>query len=366
MNRAISVGPSPRVTIETAGGDLSIVGWDGEDLLAKGDEEEINLRQDGDTVTVSSGDDLSLRVPKGATLTIQTANGDMAVRGITGPIQIQTANGDLSIRDVHDVSIDTINGDFSLSGARGSLSIKSLNADGSVRDVEGAVNLSSVADDLALRNVGGNINVNAGEDVVLYLNPRPEQAVNITAGDDIMLVLPPGANATLDLSGDEIEVDLPGVAEDEEATRREITLGDGSAKIHLKAGSDVRVSSEAAERGEEFGNFAGMMFDWSDFGEALGERISRRVQQATQRAERQAQAAARRAEQKLRGSRLRGNVKVGRWNWDIQPGSFPGAPMPPADPVSEEERMAILKMLQEKKITAEEADKLLAALEGDA
>jgi hypothetical protein len=34
------------------------------------------------------------------------------------------------------------------------------------------------------------------------------------------------------------------------------------------------------------------------------------------------------------------------------------------EPVSEEERMAILKMLQEKKITSEEADKLLAALEG--
>ena len=32
---------------------------------------------------------------------------------------------------------------------------------------------------------------------------------------------------------------------------------------------------------------------------------------------------------------------------------------------SDEERMAILKMLQEKKITAEEAEKLLAALEGD-
>jgi hypothetical protein len=33
-------------------------------------------------------------------------------------------------------------------------------------------------------------------------------------------------------------------------------------------------------------------------------------------------------------------------------------------PISDEERMAILKMLQEKKITSEEADKLLAALEG--
>jgi hypothetical protein len=52
---------------------------------------------------------------------------------------------------------------------------------------------------------------------------------------------------------------------------------------------------------------------------------------------------------------------MGRWNWDLNPR---GVPTPPADPVSDEERMAILKMLQEKKITAEEAEKLLAALEG--
>jgi len=34
------------------------------------------------------------------------------------------------------------------------------------------------------------------------------------------------------------------------------------------------------------------------------------------------------------------------------------------EPVSDTERLSILKMLQEKKITTDEAEKLLAALEG--
>jgi hypothetical protein len=38
--------------------------------------------------------------------------------------------------------------------------------------------------------------------------------------------------------------------------------------------------------------------------------------------------------------------------------------MPPRPQATDEERMAILKMLQEKKITAEDAEKLLSALEG--
>ena len=37
---------------------------------------------------------------------------------------------------------------------------------------------------------------------------------------------------------------------------------------------------------------------------------------------------------------------------------------PPSEPVSEDERMAILKMLQEKKISAVQAEELLKALEG--
>jgi hypothetical protein len=55
---------------------------------------------------------------------------------------------------------------------------------------------------------------------------------------------------------------------------------------------------------------------------------------------------------------------VGRWNWDVGPGSVPPPPPSQSEPVAEEERMAILKMLAEKKITAEQAEQLLSALEG--
>ncbi|HMB24720.1 MAG: SHOCT-like domain-containing protein, partial [Chloroflexota bacterium] len=72
-----------------------------------------------------------------------------------------------------------------------------------------------------------------------------------------------------------------------------------------------------------------------------------------------ARRAGRHAERQAR--RWRGNVKVGRWNWDINP---KGVPTPPSEPVAEEERMAILKMLAEKKITAAQAEQLLNALEG--
>ena len=141
-------------------------------------------------------------------------------------------------------------------------------------------------------------------------------------------------------------------------------LGDGSAKIALSAGGDIRVTNnaEAGNSAEDFGNFAGMNFDWSGF----GERISRQVEQATARAAKRAEEAARRVERhaERQARRWRGGVKAGRWNWAAGPPGIPTPPSPPSEPVAEEERMAVLKMLAEKKITAEQAEQLLNALEG--
>jgi hypothetical protein len=241
--------------------------------------------------------------------------------------------------------------------------------------VEGNINLDSVADDLALRGARGNVKVNVGEDVVVYLEPKADGAYSITAGDDILLVLKPSVNVTLSMHGDEIDVNWPGVENQADVTERVLVLGDGSATITLNAGGDIRVTNdaEAGNSAEDFGNFAGMNFDWSGFGDLISRQVeratgqaARRAGEAARRAERLAAEAARRAERhaERHARRWKGNVKVGRWNWDFAPGHPPTPPSPAPEPVAGEERMAILKMLAEKKITAEQAEQLLSALEG--
>jgi len=358
-NRTISAGPAPRIVIDNVGGDLSIVGWEGEDILIKADEDETRFSQDGSLVTVSSSGDLALRVPRDASLTIQTVGGDMSLRGVMGNLEVKTIGGDASIRDINNAAIDAISSDLSMRNVKGNLLIKKVGSDASIREVQGSVSLESVGDDLVLREVRGNLKANVGADVVLSLEPQAGNNYVINAGDDLMLILPPDASAKLVLNGDEIIVDWPGIPYEEDLTSKILTLGSGAANVTLNAGGELRVSSQekAQQSPDEFGNFAGMMFDWSDFGNQLGARISQRVEEATRRAAQQAERAARRAEAKVCG-----RAKVGRWNWNIEPGSF--TPPPPREPVSEEERVTILKMLAEKKITADEADKLLAALDG--
>ena len=363
MSQTISAGRTPIIRIDSIGGDLSLVGWEGDDILLKADDDELNASQDGDQVGIVCSDDISMRVPKGASVIIDNVGGDASIRGVTGEIELKSIGGDLSMRDVHNVAIGAVHADFSLRGAKGNLYIRKADSDVSIRDVDGSVSLDSVSDDLALRDVRGSITANVGEDVVMYINPKPGNTYNVNAGDDILLVMPPKTNATLTLNADEIDVEWDGVKNEEDVTSRVVTLGDGSTQIALSAGGDIRVSnrSDAGDSAEDFGNFAGMGMDWSGF----GDRISRRVEQATERANRKIEAANRRIEQKVRDAERRGRGKavleIGRWNWNL---SSKGVPVPPKQPVSDEERLAILKMLQEKKITSEEAEKLLSALEG--
>lgn len=364
-NQTLSVGPSPKVVIEAVAGDLSVVGWETQDLLVRADDDQARVRQDGETIHLSSNDDLTLRVPKGASLEVQSVGGDMSLRGVSGSVELKQVRGDLSIRDVDSVSVGEAREDFSLRGADGGLRVKKIRADASVRDAGGDVTIDSVGGDLALRGVGGSVKATAGADVVAYLEPKANHEYTIAAGDDLLLILPPDTNATLTLSGDEISVDWPGVPQ-EDSSSRVIQLGSGAARVTLSAGGDLHVTGDqqAAETADEFGNFAGAMFDWADFGRDFGrelsDKITRQVQDATRRANNAAQRAARKAERK--GRKVRAKVDhMSRWNWDLTPG---GVGPQGQETVSDEERLAILKMLQEKKITSEEAEKLLSALEG--
>jgi hypothetical protein len=96
-----------------------------------------------------------------------------------------------------------------------------------------------------------------------------------------------------------------------------------------------------------------------------------RAQEQSDRVQRRVDTAMRRAEEKMRSAEHRSmhmGIKVGRFGASIErPGIPPIPPMPPrppAEPVTDEERLTILKMLQEKKISLQDAEKLLAALDG--
>ena len=106
MSKSVFVGNNPTIQLDKIGGDLSVVGWEGAELLIKSDEDDARVEQMGETVSVSSGSDLSLRLPKGASLAIKFIGGDASIRGVLGGLEIKEIHGDLSIREAGSISID--------------------------------------------------------------------------------------------------------------------------------------------------------------------------------------------------------------------------------------------------------------------
>jgi len=240
---------------------------------------------------------------------------------------------------------------------------------------------------------------------------RPDFVVlldqSVEAGGDLLCRLAPGASARLAIQADgDLEVEVPGAQTSGDDDEKIVTLGGGAAQVSLQAGGDVSLTSTTpdpeamGEFGEHFGEEFGVMAEEfsaqieaqiesqmadieKQLTEKLGslnlafgansaraEQIAARARRAAERATERAAAAARRNSERARQQAEHTSRRHGP-----QPPTAPGGPRlfavgkmfghPPAsDPVTEAERMSILRMVEQKKISIEEAEKLLAALEG--
>jgi hypothetical protein len=403
--QSLSVSPAPNVVIESIPGDLRVAGWDRSEIMVKTDGDALQISAGGDPIVISCDEDLILYVPRGANVKVEKVAGDAILQALNGPVTLGLVAGDLTMNDLGPVTMgdvagdaslrnigalnaETISGDFTLRGGHGICAVDNIGGDGSIRDVDGMLTIESVGSDLYVRNVRGAVTVKAGADVAFYVSPVPGQIYDVTAGDDLIVRLSPEANVKLHLTADtpeSIHVDFPGVKIPEGCTSCEVTIGnqtEGMAEMLLTASGDLLVTSQADPWKSATDFDSG---DWRvppippfpplppDFSERINRRVQAsleraqvHIEAASHRTEAKVQAAMRRAEMKARAAEVRGrrgaqfNVNVGRWNWDLSP----RGPVETGEAVSDDERLIILRMLQEKKISLAEAEKLLAALEG--
>ncbi len=412
QQQTISVDPGLPVRVSAVAGDLRVAGWERAEVMAKTDGDRLTLVVEDGEARVACDENLILYLPRAAALIVESVAGDASLQALHGPLRLgpvagdvtmndlgpvdaETIAGDASLRHVGPFSAKSISGDFVLRGCKGDCVLETVGGDASLRDVEGRLVIQSVGSDLYARGVRGGVNVSAGADVTLYLEPGPNGLYHVSAGDDLLLRLPKDAQVELHLVGSDpqnIQVDIPGVELSGDASAYDLVLGpqtENIAKMHLTAGGDLLVTSraDAWDSAAEFGVGMRDASEWSipevppippipPIPPDLSERINRRVQAAMERSRERVEAASRRAEIKVEAAMRRAEAKaraaevrarrgqvqmnIGRWNWDLTP----RGPVEKADAVTEAERLQILKMLQEKKITVEEAEKLLAALEG--
>lgn len=348
--QTLSTDQKPTLLIQNIPGDLRITGGEQNEIKAKTNGNQLDFVEEHGQFTLACDADLILTVPQAAEINILTIGGDASLRSFSGTLSIKEIAGDLALRNIGAANLGEINGDFVFRHGKGRLNIAQIHGDTSIRDLEGDLHLGSLAKDLHLRNLQGGLDANLRGDAVLFIAPVANKNYQLNAGGDILLRLPSDADVELSLSAQgDLRHNLPSVVVDEE--RNTLKLGSATAKMTLSAKGDLLVTTKSDEW-ESLADFdISLPFIGADFPgipDDLAERISRKVDASTRKA-------TRKIDKAVRKSTRHTARKV-----DFPTQFF--SRKQSAEPVSEDERLLILKMLQEKKITVEEAEKLLSAL----
>ncbi|HZU87224.1 MAG TPA: hypothetical protein VFF78_07055 [Anaerolineaceae bacterium] len=388
--------------------DFDLQGWDRADASAVCSRRDLRVMQaEGKTLHIECHDDCVLSLPKHVTVMIEHVGGDLNVRNLDNPLTIGHVGGDLSVLDVVSLDADKIGGDVQIFDVPGAVAVRRIGSDLTAFHL-GASLRADVGGDVALAGLLGDVQLRAGGDIELGLAQFGSQPVYLHAGGDIDLHVPGDINAVLNIScgGMDIDIELGGKSTNYEKGSLHLQLGQGGGELSLSAGGDVCISDEPMDEEDFKEELVDEEDDWNDrledlkdederplggfdeFGfegrftgpdrEDLSRQINDRVTQAMSRVE----AAMHKMNERLaqKGPRV------------VIPSSphAPHAPVPPAPPAppapgnpapwnppdaeafaadetpvtgpSEEERQLVLRMLQEKKISAEEADELLRAL----
>jgi hypothetical protein len=304
-------------------------------------------------------------------VTIERVDGDANVHHLKKRVIVGKVDGDLYLWDAAGASIESVGGDCALREVADMVEIARVGGDLVIAQAKQAL-VGDVGGDLEAESVKGKFESRVGGDVELSLTDPSLAPIRIIAGGDIQLAVPENANALLALTaGGEISIKTANHQAEYGNVARDILLGQGGERVELKAGGDIFITDKGGIPSGFDKMFNGFDRDWQEFSNDIDEKI----EEGLKKAYRSSKAAVKQVEQisgisktieeafqrtgshKDHPERSRGFAGI-----TFEKPAEPAAEEKPH--ISENERMIILKMLAEKKITVDEADKLLKALEG--
>ncbi len=411
--QVIPTSSTPRITLKLDG-DLTIKGSDELEVVAKSDSaNNLSLEQNGDDISITGQSNCTVRMPRESVVIIEACNGNASVKALEGSLNIQKISGNLFLRNVGVVNVERVSGNLSIKHVDGDFILQSVDGNANVKDIQGNFIVTGRIDgNLSLDEVEGNATARANGNIVLRLDPLPGQSYDFNSDGNILCRLPPDVSAQVKINkACRAKIQLANVSLSEEKFPYQVTLGDGDASLVFSADGNVDLVGQAPdwEMPDDFD--AGFSMDFAGMAEDIGKQIENQIsaqmemmesqinaqlgnlsetlssaglsaeqaqrtreagaraaarahekmQRAQEKIRRKIEYAQRKAEQRARSSERRAQSREKR-TWGFEwPGTKPEAG---SEPVSDEERLMILKMLEEKKISPEEADQLLSALEG--
>ena len=364
--------PDGKLTVRS-GSDLSIEGIEAATMVVIVDHGEgLRMKEDGGVFQLAADSDCRVILPFGVTVTVEKVGGDASIKNLANRLVVGKIGGDLHLQMFAGATVETVGGDCVIQEASGAVEVSRIGGD-LLAEVSGSLYAGSVGGDTRLIGETGKVLITTGGDANLKFINASLPEVRVNAGGEIHMVVPADANGQLELSsgGEDIQVSAGGQELEVEHGQSSLPLGAGGAVITLTAGDSIQVSDKAEENWEFDDDLDASTDHWSDFGIDLEKTIKdslKTVSDSVRLASAHASRAGIMAEEKLnqamrhleeRGMGPGRKRKVVGFTFGDSASAVPS----PAPKATDEERMLVLRMLQDKKITVEEAEKLLNALD---
>jgi hypothetical protein len=358
MDTILTLDDRQHLRVERVRRDLRVELHDQDEVRLRSGSKATEVADLDGVIVIKSPDSLHLQIPPDCILEVGQVGGDLSFKGLERDCHISQIGGNARFENCAGLLVDRIGGDSLARFIRGGVSFKAVGGDVVFEGVTGQVKISGAGGDVILGQVDGEIQVAVGGEATISQKAGLKGPVDLSAGGDVYCRLPASASIAADLTaGGELKItgtNAPKV----EWGQASFEVAGGDYKLSIEAGGDLWLafgeSAQAALQPEDIGatiaakvgeKIAEMEAALTAMGAELdgvsSELISSRVQKIVNRA-------VRRQEQVEAGSSLREAYQQA---------------MKRGSRASDQERMKVLKLLEEKKITIEQAEDLLEALE---
>lgn len=375
----LDLGLSPHLRV-TCNGNLEIRGSDRDDTRIEGHTINLEVDEAENIATVNSSGNTTIRVPENASIELLEVVGNLHLKGINGPVVLESIRGSCYARRMGALTINTMFGEARLRDINGEIVVGSVDGGITLQDLKAPCSIGNVVGDLLGRNFANNLSVeNVTGDIAIRTAILPESTFSLSCDGGVTIRVQAESSVRFQVPS-EVPVQAGSDVQvlDEEG-QQVFVLGDGEALVNVLSAREVTIKSQAIHDDEATYTYsfslgrelsqgiADMTADLeaqfsvleSSLAENISDRVRRHVEKRLDIAKRQVEAAKRRVEYETertqkyadRGSGLGFSI-----DFDAATKS--------RDPVSEEERLLILKMLEEGKVSVQEAEELLSVLEG--
>lgn len=410
-------GVTGELIVQRCQGNLVLANGGPATLGSIGGDANLHMLTGGLSITSVAGNLATIRIQ--GPLQVHSCAGDLAAKEIQGPVEIGAVAGNAVLSNLQGpLEMSSVAGDLAAREVAGPVTVNTVQGNVALAQIHGPVQVEKCAGDLVVRGVTGSIEAQAAGNAGLRLQLPVGVHCQIHAGGDIRCRVSPQVSAQVRLvsGAHDIRVKRLGVDLDRQQRNVEFTLGSGEGRIDLEAGGSILLAGKLDDTPEfEFGPFnvemdaetQRQLFErtgvWvqqftdqietqmealsaqlddrlAQLGtsDEIASRVQAKVQQAMRKAEEKIAEAMRQAEQRARAAEREAERMERRQQRSYVYSTPPTPPIPPippippvppraqrakSAPVSDEERMVILRMVEEGKVSVEQAEKLLAALE---